>query len=133
MNLKIRASGEDYLETILELEQLNKNVKSVDVARKMNVSKPSVNKAITNLKNHGLVEQQLYGCIMLTEKGRNIAEAIADKHCVISNFLTSVLGVESNIANEDACKIEHLISDETFNKLKQFTESCCNAGEKNEF
>lgn len=118
----IRASSEDYLEVIYHLEQENKNVKSVDVAKKMNVSRPSVNKAISVLKDAGMVSQELYGTINLTAQGRKKAVEIVEKHQTLRVFLSEVLGVSKQNADKDACEIEHIISQETFERIKRMVE-----------
>lgn len=116
----IGQSSEDYLETIYAIEQSNGSVKSIDIARRQNVSRPSVNKAINNLKKLGLVTQQSYGDIYLTTLGRQKALEVAHKHTVLTHFLTDILHVSSDIAQSDACKIEHNLSNETFSKLEAF-------------
>ena len=113
-------SGEDYLETVLELEQLNGVVRSIDIAKKLGVSRPSVNKAINNLKEAGMVTQQSYGDIRLTDLGRKTAKDIIYRHTLIKNFLMHVLGLSSHIAETDACKIEHILSPETIESLEKF-------------
>ena len=121
-NKVIRASSEDYLEVIYHLERENKNVKSVDVARRMEVSRPSVNKAISVLKEAGMVTQELYGTINLTTQGRKKALEVVEKHTVLHDFLANVLGVAEEIADRDACEIEHIISPETFERIKNLVE-----------
>lgn len=120
---KIRSSGEDYLETILEIEKSNGRVRSIDVANKLGVSRPSVNKAINNLKEEGMLKQEYYGDIMLTEEGRQRALAIKQRHTLIKKFLVDILGVDEKIAEEDACKMEHVVSQTTILKLNEFVES----------
>lgn len=118
----ISESGEDYLETILVLEQ-NGKVRCVDVARILNVSKPSVNKAMNVLKEKGYILQEVYGDIQLTLEGRRVAEQVYERHRTICAFFHEVLGVSLENAEEDACKVEHVISDETFSKMKIAYES----------
>lgn len=118
---KLGESLEDYLETLLLLEAKGK-IRCVDVAKAMNVSKPSVNKAMNVLKEKGYVEQVVYGDIHLTPEGRMIAQSVLLRHETISKFLIEVLHVSEQTANEDACHIEHALSEETFNKLKEFSE-----------
>lgn len=119
--MSLGESLEDYLETLLILEQSGK-IRCVDVASRMKVSKPSVNKAMNVLKEKGYVLQESYGDIHLTEEGRTIAENVYHRHNTISSFLKDVLGVTPAIADEDACHIEHIISDETFSKMEQFNK-----------
>ncbi len=118
---KLGESLEDYLETLLVLEAKGK-IRCVDVAKAMNVSKPSVNKAMNVLKEKGYVEQVVYGDIHLTDEGREIAKGILIRHETISNFFVNILNVSKEVADEDACHIEHALSDETFMKLKQLME-----------
>ena len=118
--IKLTKSCEDYLETILMLEkEQGKTVKSVDIASNLNVSKPAVTKAMNELKELGLINKDLYGEISLTPLGRETAEKIYDKHITINTFLQK-LGVSKEVADVDCCKLEHAISDETLQKLKEF-------------
>lgn len=112
-------SNEDYLEAILILKIKNGNVRSVDIANMLNVSKPGVNKAMNILKENGLIEKETYGDITLTEKGLEIANRIYNKHNTIKNFLIK-LGVSEEVSDIDCCKIEHVISEETFNAIESF-------------
>ena len=112
-------SNEDYLEAILILKIKNGTVRSIDVANMLNVSKPGVNKAMNILKENGLIEKETYGDITLTEKGSEIANRIYNKHNTIKNFLIK-LGVSEEISDIDCCKIEHVISEETFNAIESF-------------
>lgn len=118
--MAIHKSGEDYLETILLLERKISYVRSIDIASEMGFSKPSVSRAVKILKSDGLIDIAQDGEITLTEKGREIAEEIYDRHTTLTCFLTGVLGVSAATAQEDACKIEHELSMETFKKLKRF-------------
>lgn len=112
-------SLEDYLETLLILEGTGK-IRCVDVANRMSVSKPSVNKAMNVLKEKGYILQESYGDIHLTDAGRELAKSVYHRHQTISNFLQDVLGVSAENADEDACHIEHVISDETFEKMENY-------------
>ena len=107
-----------YLETILILSRQNPNVRSIDVVDYMGYSKPSVSRAVSLLKNGGYLEVNPGGILTLTEIGKEIAENIYDRHQILSRLLMS-LGVDEKTAVEDACKIEHDISPETFSALKQ--------------
>ena len=111
--MKLGESLEDYLETLLILEETGK-IRCVDVAS------PSVNKAMNVLKEKGYVLQESYGDIHLTDAGRDLAKSIYLRHETISGFLQDVLGVSAENADEDACHIEHVISEETFQKLMDF-------------
>ena len=114
----IHESGENYLETILLLQRQNGFVRSVDVAERLGVSKVSVNKALRVLKQAGYVVQQPYQCIELTEAGVQHAHRITWRHEVTRTFLCDVLGVSEEIADADACRIEHVISEETFQRIR---------------
>ncbi len=117
---KLTKSIEDYLETILVLEkESSKTVKSVDIASNLSVSKPAVTKAMNELKELGYINKDLYGEISLTNEGRDLALKVYDKHKTINLFLQK-LGVSEEIAEIDCCKLEHAISDETLQKLKEF-------------
>lgn len=115
----IHASGEDYLEAILMLSEKNHGeVRSIDIARELEVTKPSVSNAMKILRNGGFIVVDNDGFITLTDDGKAIAVKIYEKHRVLSAWLES-LGVSPDIAVEDACKIEHVISDESFKCLKE--------------
>jgi DtxR family Mn-dependent transcriptional regulator len=122
MSKKVNPASENYLETILELEKDNEGVRSVDVAALMGVSKPSVNKAIKILQSAGMAEQLPYGSITLTHKGRKVAKEVRRKHDLLKCFLVELLGIDSEIAEVDACKMEHVVSDDTINKLTEYLE-----------
>ena len=115
--MKIYKSAEDYLECILVLQQKNAKVISLDIAIAMNYSKPSISRAMKNLRENGYIEVDNDGYINLTKKGLSIAEKIYDRHVTLTNYFIS-LGVAKDVAAEDACKIEHDISDETFDAIK---------------
>ena len=117
--MRLGESLEDYLETLLVLEASG-HIRCVDVARLMNVSKPSVNKAMNVLKEKGLVTQQVYGEIHLTEEGRALAKDIYKRHKIVKDFLMNVLGVSEENAEDDACHIEHVISQETFERMTNY-------------
>ncbi len=113
----MQESGEMYLESILVLSQKNEPVRSMDVAKYLGVSKPSVSRAMAILKNGNYVCIDSQGYITLAEAGRKIAEKIYERHVVLSKFLTD-LGVNEKTAEEDACRIEHIISDDAFAVIK---------------
>ena len=119
----LREAGENYLETILSLEDENGDVRSVDVAGSLGVSRPSVNKALGVLKGMGFVEQQPYGRIRLTDEGRARAQAVFSRHETLRSFLISVLHVDMNTANEDACRMEHVVSEQTMKRLAEYIGS----------
>lgn len=120
--MNLGESLEDYLETLLILEATGK-IRCVDVAAKMQVSKPSVNKAMNVLKEKGYVLQESYGDIHLTPAGREVADSVYNRHRTISEFLCQILGVSLQTADKDACHIEHMISEETFQKIVDFKAS----------
>ncbi|WP_028829380.1 metal-dependent transcriptional regulator [Proteocatella sphenisci] len=115
--MKIHESAENYLETILVLQKRNGNVRSVDIATELNFSKPSISNAMKQLSSNGYIKMDENRMIILTDEGKNIAEKIYERHQLISEFLV-MLGVEQKTAVEDACRIEHVISEETFTKFK---------------
>jgi Mn-dependent DtxR family transcriptional regulator len=117
---KLSPSNQDYLEAILRLAKDKNEIRSVDIAQIMSVSRASVNKAIGVLKSLGYVKQERYCPIILTEKGIRAALAVRERHDTLKYFLTNVLNVSYVSAEEDACKMEHSISAETFEKLKLF-------------
>lgn len=119
--MPIYESGEDYLETILLLHEKTGFVRSVDIACELNYSKPSISRAVNILKESGYITVQAGGQILLTEEGRIKAESIYERHVNITRFLEEVLSVSHENAEHDACKIEHIISDESYEKLKRFT------------
>ena len=116
--MKIQESGENYLETILIIKKRNGIARSVDIANELNFSRASVSRAMSLLKNSGYIEIGNINQIILTDTGREIAEKVYEKHCTLKEFLTYI-GVEKEIATEDACKMEHIISEQTFECLKQ--------------
>ena len=119
--MKLYGSGENYLETILVLQKKLGDVRSVDVARYMGVSKPSVCHAINVLCNGGFLTRDDKQFVYLTEEGRKVAEKIYERHKFFKEQLISV-GISPNIADTEACRIEHCISDESFIKLKRHHE-----------
>ena len=118
--MKITKANEDYLEAILILENENKtSIKSIDISKLLNVSKPAVTKASNELKSLGLINKDKYGEISLTSEGRKIANEVYTKHTTIKNFLLK-LGVSEDTAESDCCKIEHILSKETLDKISEF-------------
>jgi Mn-dependent DtxR family transcriptional regulator len=116
--MKIQESAENYLEMILILENGGNFVKSVDIAKAMDFSKPSVSRAMNLLKENGFITIEKHGLIRLTDNGREVAESVYDRHMFLTEFLTA-LGVDKVTAAADACRIEHVISQESFEKLKE--------------
>ena len=116
--MQIRESAEDYLEAILRLSQKGGGVRSVDIATMLSVSKPSVSHAMKLLREDGYIAMDRYGTVTLLDKGAEIANRIYERHTVLTTMLES-LGVPSEIAIADACKMEHDISDESFARIKE--------------
>ena len=116
--MHIQESGEMYLETILLLSRKSNHVRAIDVGEHMGYSKPSVSRAMSLLKGGNFITVERDGSILLTDAGREIAEKIYERHTLLTKYLVS-LGVDEKIASEDACKIEHNISDESFEAIKR--------------
>ncbi len=116
----ITKSLEEYLKTMYVLKKQNKNIRVTDIAQKMNCSKPSVNKAIYNLKDEGLLNYESYGEIQLTEEGENLAKKILETYDIVYLFLKDVLNLELEEAKKEAEKIKSAITDETANKLAKY-------------
>ena len=119
--MSLQESGEMYLESIYMLTKSKGAVRSIDIVEYMNYSKPSVSRAVKLLKNGEFILIDEHGYITLTTSGKEIAEKIVERHTLISSFLIS-LGVNEDTASEDACKIEHVISDESFDAIKKYAE-----------
>ena len=115
--MKIQESAENYLETILLLQQRKGSVRSIDIANELEFSKPSVSVAMKNLRLNGYIEMDAAGLIRLLPEGQRIAEAVLEKHRLMTAFLIG-LGVSPDVAAEDACRIEHVLSDESFEAIK---------------
>ena len=119
--MKLHASGEDYLETILVLQKKLGMVRSVDVARHMEVSKPSVCHAVATLRGGGFLMMDEDHFLHLTDVGREVGEKIYERYCFFTEQLITA-GVDPKTAEADACRIEHIISDESFDRLKEAAE-----------
>ena len=117
--MSLQESGEMYLETILILSKKGTSVRSIDICEYMGFSKPSVSRAVGLLKSGGFILVDNTGYITLTPEGKDVAQKIYDRHKLLTEFLMH-LGVDEAIASDDACKMEHCISDVTFNALKNF-------------
>lgn len=116
--MKIQESAENYLETILILGRQNPYVRSIDIANELGFSKPSVSVAMKNLRENGYIRIDPEGHITLSESGREIAETMYDRHTTLSQWLM-YLGVNRKTAVEDACRIEHVVSTESFKAIKE--------------
>lgn len=115
--MNIHESAENYLEAILIIKNEKGSVRSIDIANHLNFSKPSVSVAMKNLRENGYISIDPDGFISLEESGKKIAEKIYERHMLLSDWLTR-LGVPRDIATEDACRIEHVISEESFSAIK---------------
>lgn len=118
---KVHESAEDYLETILMIEEAKGTVRSIDIVNKLKFSKPSVSVAMKNLREAGLIHMDEKGYIELLPDGREIARKIYERHIWMSKWLIT-LGVPKEVALEDACRIEHVLSEESFNAIKKHME-----------
>ena len=118
----MRESGEMYLETILVLRQKSPYVRSIDIANEMGFSKPSVSRAMSVLKRDGYLSIDEHGFISLTKDGEKIAENIYERHTVLTKLLEAI-GVDPKTAEDDACRMEHVISEETFEAIKKHIKS----------
>ena len=117
--MALQESGEMYLETSYVLGKANPHVRSIDISDHMGYSKPSVSRAVGILKGSGYIEVDQDGFITLTDEGRAVAEKIFERHTLLSNLLMR-LGVDAETAADDACKIEHAISDASFEAIKKY-------------
>lgn len=117
--MAIYKSAEDYLERILMLQKERKNVRSIDIAQSFNYSRASISRAINNLKNDGFIQIDTNGYITFTDKGYEVATKMYERHKILTELFIS-LGVDKETAIEDACKIEHDLSEETFNALVKY-------------
>lgn len=116
-------SGENYLETILMLHQKQGYVRSIDIANELGFTKPSVSRAMSILKNDGYIVVENSGNIVLTEKGNKKAGEVYERHLYITKFLQKILNIPEELAARDACRIEHIISQETFERIKENVDS----------
>lgn len=119
--MALKPSGEMYLETIYVLSQEKSSVRSIDIAEHMNYSKPSVSRAVGQLKSEGYITADSNGYIILTDEGLREAKKIYERHTVLTKVLT-MLGVDEDTASEDACRIEHVISEKSFETIRKHME-----------
>ena len=120
--MRLQESGEMYLETIYLLSRNNPRVRAIDVCQEMGYSKPSVSRAVGLLKDGGFITVDKDGCLHLTEEGLEVAERTYERHTVLTGFFKAI-GIPEEVAEEDACRIEHCISDTTLDALKKLYES----------
>ena len=116
--MKIQESAQNYLETILILSQGGKPVRSVDISTELDYAKPSVSIAMKKLRLDGYIDVDKNGFITLTESGQNVAESMYERHLILTNWLVS-LGVDKKTATDDACRMEHVISEQSFSAVKK--------------
>jgi len=126
----LSASKQDYLETILDFTAEAGQVRSIDIARALGVSRASVNKSLGVLKESGLIEHEHYGDVKLTEKGLKAARQVRSRHNTLKLFLTDVLAVSEEIAEQDACRMEHAICRETATKLEDYLKKVLQTAER---
>lgn len=120
--MALQESGEMYIETIYVLSKKNQSVRAIDVCEYMGYSKPSVSRAVKILRENGYITVDGAANLLLTDKGLEVAESMYQRHTILTGFLES-LGVDAETAAKDACKIEHVISEESFLAIKKRTES----------
>lgn len=121
-SVKITASLEDYLEAIYKIIEEKQGVRAIDVSKRLNVKRSSVTEALKNLAEKKLVNYGRYDVISLTPKGNEVAQKVIEKHQVLFNFFTKILGADASDAQENACKVEHVISEDVFKRLIAFLE-----------
>lgn len=121
--MQLLESGENYLETILVLQQRLGTVRSIDIANELDFSKPSISRAMGILKKAGYIVMETNGNILLTEEGRKKAAAIYERHKILTGYFVRILGVSEETAEKDACRIEHILSAESFEKIKDCMEN----------
>lgn len=121
--MNIQESGEMYLETIYILSKTSKEVRAIDIGEYMGFSKPSVSRALNVLKNKGLIKKDKDGFITLSKDGDALAKKIYERHTVLTKLLMNI-GIDEKTATDDACRVEHYISDKTFNAIKKYVTKC---------
>lgn len=121
-NINMTASLEDYLEAVFVLSGSNREVRLTDIAAMLKVSKPSANRAVNTLTQNGFLSHETYGAITLTPEGETYAASVLHRHKLLKHFLNNTLGVNDKTAEEDACKMEHVMSAETIEKLYEYLE-----------
>lgn len=120
--MKLQESGQMYLKEILLLNHETGFVRAIDIAHRMNFSKPSVSRAMGILKREGYITVEENGQIILTEKGSDVATNIYEKYCLIKLYLIDSLGIDEELADKEACKMEHSVSDETVDKIERYLQ-----------
>jgi len=122
--IKITSGLEDYIEVISNYLQKFGKVRAVDISRELNVSRASVSEALNRLSEQGFINYGRYGAISITQKGVSAADSVIKRHTILHNFLCGILGLDELEASENACKIEHVISDNMLTRLNNFLEYC---------
>ena len=120
----LTASLEDYLEIIYNSIETNNSIKAVEIAKRLNISRASVSEALTRLSDKGLIVYEGHKGITITEEGRKKAKKVIVKHNTLSAFFENTLGITKEIAEESACKMEHVISEDVFKRIAQFQKYC---------
>lgn len=123
---KLTASLEDYLEVISNYVDSERNIRAIDISKELNVSRASVTEALKKLALKGFINYGRYDVISLTDSGKKIAQDIVSKHNILQSFFENVLGLSEDEASENACKIEHVITENAFNKISEFMDRECN-------
>lgn len=118
--MRTNESQEMYLEVIYNIDQKNEVIRSIDIANELGYSKPSVSRAINKLKKDGFIAQEPYGHITMTDAGKKMAEKIKNKHVYLTEYLCLSLGLDKELAEKDACRIEHVVSKETMIAVKEY-------------
>lgn len=127
----LTSSLEEYLKTIYILKNTENQIRVTDISKRLNCSKPSVNRALNCLKSEGLIEYEVYGDIELTEEGTNVAKSIVKRYDILKLFLTDVLDVDENTAEAEATSMKHSISENTINKLESYINKIFDLGDLN--
>ena len=123
-NIKVTSSLEDYLEAIYKIIEEKHGVKAIEISKRLNVQRSSVTEALKNLAEKKLVNYGRYDVISLTEAGKKVAREVIRKHQVLYDFFSQILGVNPEEAQLNACKVEHVISEDAFKRLKAFVDFC---------
>ena len=120
---KLTASLEDYLEIICNYINSEKNIKAIDISKELKISRASVTEALKKLETKGYINYDRYDAISLTETGKEIAQSVVSKHIVLQNFFENILGLSKEEASVNACKIEHVITENAFDKISEYIKT----------
>lgn len=131
MDKKLTSSLEDYIEIIYKLIEKNSSVKAIDISKALKVSRASVTEALKKLNDKGLINYGRYDAIRITEEGETAAREVIEKHQCLYNFFAKVLGATPEESEENACKIEHIVSEDILNRIANFTDNYLNEHKKN--